>query len=94
MSFMYEETLLAHALRDYLRPLAGESEVKWIDLSLDAGEPVSALICALAICEEFAISLPPIFRDKIISLDCLTNEQVKLIDLQFEKIPTWWELAS
>jgi hypothetical protein len=94
MSFMYEETLLAHALRDYLRPLAGESEVKWMDFCLSAGEPVAALKSGLGIAQEFAISLPPIFETKILTLECLNENDVSFISQQFSTLPAWWELAS
>ena len=94
MSTMYEETLLAHALRDYLRPIAGESEVKWMDMCLVAGEPVAALMSGLGIAQEFSISLPPIFETKILALDCLREQDITFMSRQLASLPTWWELAS
>ena len=94
MSIMYEETLLAHALRDYLRPIAGEVEVKWMDLCLSAGEPVSALKSGLGIAQEFAISLPPIFETKILALECLREQDISFMSQQLSSLPTWWDLAS
>lgn len=61
MSTMFEETFIAHALRDYLRPIAGESEVKWMNMSLGAGEPVSAILMGLGIAEHFFLFHCPRF---------------------------------
>ena len=94
MSTMYEESLLAHALRDYLRPIAGETEVKWMDLCLTAGEPVSALMTGLGIAQEFSISLPPIFESKILALGCLREQDISFMSRQLASLPTWWDLAS
>ena len=94
MSTMFEETFIAHALRDYLRPIAGESEVKWMDLSLSAGEPVDAICMGLGIAEHFSVSLPPLFVEKIEALEGLREIESQFIQEKLANLPTWWELAS
>lgn len=94
MSTMFEETFIAHALRDYLRPIAGESEVKWMNMSLGAGEPVSAILMGLGIAEHFSVSLPPLFVAKIENIQDLRDIEREFIAEKLANLPTWWELAS
>lgn len=94
MSTMFEETFIAHALRDYLRPIAGESEVKWMDMSIGAGEPVSAILMGLGIAEHFSVSLPPLFVEKIEGIKDLRDFESQFIEEKLANLPTWWELAS
>jgi beta-xylosidase len=94
MNFMDEATLLAHALRDFLRPIAGISEVKWMDLSLNAGEPVASLMAGLSICQQYEIALPPIFESKMLTLESLSAEDISYMAEQFADLPAWWQQAS
>ena len=65
MTTMEESEFIAHALRDFLRPIVGEKEVRFMDFAVNSGEPVSAIITGLGIAQHFKIWLPPIFEEKI-----------------------------
>ena len=94
MTFMDESTLLAHALRDYMRKNVEESELVFIDSPLDAGEPYSAITSALSIAQHFSIPMPPVFVDHITALSSWTSSERTNLERQLESLPAWWELAS
>jgi hypothetical protein len=94
MTLMDESTLLAHALRDYMRKNVEESELSFIDSPLDAGEPYSAITSALSLAQHFSISMPPVFVHHINALSGWTSSEREHLELQLESLPVWWELAS
>lgn len=94
MRFMDEATLLAHALRDFLRPIVEFSELKWMDMDLNAGEPIMSIMSGLALCQELEISLPPIFEEKIMSLGGMTESEKVILARDFSNLPLWWQVAS
>ena len=94
MNLMDESTLLAHALRDYMRKNVDESELSFIDSPLDAGEPYSAITSAVSLAQHFSLSLPPVFVQHITALSGWTSPEREFLEGQLESLPTWWELAS
>ena len=58
MFTMDESTLLAHALRDYLRVQLTDSHVRLMDNALQAGETISALGAGLSIAAHNSVALP------------------------------------
>ena len=94
MFTMDESTLLAHALRDYLRVQLTNSQLRLMDNALLAGEPVSALGAGLSIAAQNSVSLPPIFAEKILHLENLTQEEIREFTTDFSHVPRWFQLAS
>jgi hypothetical protein len=93
MLIMYEVTFVSHALCDYLRPIAGNSEVRAMDLDNQAGEWLCAIEWGLAICDELKIPLPPLFVEKILNLE-LSSVDAASIREQLSRLPQWLPLAS
>jgi hypothetical protein len=94
MFTMDESTLLAHALRDFLRVQLTDSDVRLMDNALQAGESVSALGAGLSIAAQRSVALPPIFAEKILHLENLSAEDLKDFTTDFTHIPLWLQLAS
>lgn len=94
MLFMYEEAFVSHALCDYLRPIAGNDEVRVMDLDNQSGEWLCAITWGLAICETRKIPLPPLFEEKILALEGISSSDLNGIKQQFANIPPWLQLAS
>ncbi|MDH6532377.1 hypothetical protein M2119_000614 [Aurantimicrobium minutum] len=94
MHRMDECTLVAHALRDYLRPFIGPVEMQFIDMSMNAGEPYSAISTSLGIAQHFSVAIPPIFIPRIQQLPGWNESDLDVLSEQFASLPTWWELAS
>lgn len=91
---MDESTLVAHALRDYLRLHVDESELSVIDFPLSAGEPYSALTGGLGLAQHFRVSLPPVFTIHIKALPGLSARDRTFINAQLDSLPAWRELTS
>lgn len=91
---MDESTLLAHALRDYLRGQLTDPDLRLIDNAILAGEPLSALGVGLSIAAQKSVALPPIFAEKILHLENLTEEDVAEFTTDFSHVPRWFQLAS
>lgn len=94
MTAMDESTLLAHALRNYLRGFVDESELSFVDSPLDAGEPYSAITGALAIAQHSEVALPPLFIERITALPGWSADDHDFLEMQISSLPQWWELAS
>lgn len=94
MNPMDESTLLAHALRDYMRKNVEESELSFIDSPLDAGEPYCAIASAVSLAQHFSLSLPPVFVQHITALSGWTSSEREHLEVELESLPQWWELAS
>lgn len=94
MFTMDESTLLAHALRDYLRVQLTDSQVRLMDNALQAGEPVSALGAGLSIAAHNSVALPPIFAEKILHLESLSADEIADFTTDFTHIPVWMKMAS
>lgn len=93
MLIMYEVTFVSHALCDYLRPIAGNSEVRLMDLDNQAGEWLCAIEWGLAICDELKIPLPPLFVEKILNLELSRVDAASIREL-LSRLPQWLPLAS
>jgi hypothetical protein len=93
MLIMYEVTFVSHALCDYLRPIAGNSEVRAMDLDNQAGEWLCAIEWGLAICDELNIPLPPLFVEKILNLELSSVDAANIREL-LSRLPQWLPLAS
>jgi hypothetical protein len=91
---MNNSEFVARAMRDYLRPLVGETEVKHIDSAVNAGESEAAIFSAVSIAKHFGIALPPIFRDKIAELGSLPLGLDEDLLAEFDSLPTYWLQAS
>lgn len=94
MTFMDESTLLAHALRDFLRPHVSSTDILVMDFPLQAGEPLSALDSGLCLAAEHDIALPPIFGEKILALSGLSSQNLEIFTEDLSRIPRWFQLAS
>ena len=94
MQRMDECTLVAHALRDFLRPSISLSEMQFIDMSMNAGEPYSAISTSLGIAQHFSVAIPPIFIERIQQLPGWNEEDREVLSEQFAELPTWFQLAS
>ena len=94
MLFMDESTLLAHALRDFLRPQLSQEDIFMMDMPLQAGEWVCAIDSGLCLASEYKIALPPIFGEKILGLEGLSEADVEMFTEDLSRIPRWYELAS
>ena len=94
MTAMEESEFVVHALRDFLRPFVGEQEVRLMDIELNCGEPVSAIITGLGIAQHFKIWLPPIFEEKILPLKDQTDLEREVITEQLRSLPAYLEAAS
>jgi hypothetical protein len=94
MTFMDESTLLAHALRDFLRPQVSSSDMLSMDVPLQAGEPLSALDSGLSLAAEHDIALPPIFSEKILGISGLSDEYLRMFREDLSRVPPWFQLAS
>ena len=94
MLSMDESTLLAHALRDFLRPQLSSEDVLMMDLPLQAGEPIDALDSGLCLAVEHSIALPPIFGEKILGLEGVSTDDVEMFTEELSRIPRWYQLAS
>ena len=94
MTAMEESEFVVHALRDFLRPIVGEKEVRFMDIELNCGEPVSAIITGLGIAQHFNIWLPPIFEEKILPLEDQTDLEREVITEQLRSLPAYLEAAS
>ena len=94
MLFMDESTLLAHALRDFLRPQLSNDDILMMDIPLHAGEWVCAIDSGLCLASEHKIALPPIFGEKILGLEGLSEADIEMFTLELSTIPRWYELAS
>ncbi|MDH6277598.1 hypothetical protein M2118_000561 [Aurantimicrobium minutum] len=94
MTAMEESEFVVHALRDFLRPFVGEQEVRLMDIELNCGEPVSAIITGLGIAQHFNIWLPPIFEEKILPLEDQTDLEREVITEQLRSLPAYLEAAS
>ncbi len=94
MTAMEESEFVVHALRDFLRPFVGEQEVRLMDIELNCGEPVSAIITGLGIAQHFKIWLPPIFEEKILPLEDQTDLEREVITEQLRSLPAYLEAAS
>lgn len=94
MMFMDESTLLAHALRDFLRPQLSKDDILMMDLPIQAGESVCALDSGLCLAIEHSIALPPIFGEKILGLEWLSDDLIEMFTEELSKIPNWYQLAS
>ena len=94
MLSMYEITFVSHALCDYLRPIAGEEAVHVMDQDNQAGEWLCAITWGLALCEDLHIPLPPLFGQKILALEGLSDSEVHALKQQLERIPAWMKMAS
>lgn len=94
MGFMDNSEFVARALRDYLRPIVGEEEVKHIDIDINAGEAEAGIFSGISIAQHFGIALPPLFREKIVELGKLPlNWDVMLLE-DFDALPIYWQQAS
>lgn len=91
---MDESTLLAHALRDFLRPELSQEDIFMMDLPIQAGESVCALDSGLFLAIEHSIALPPIFGEKILGIEWLSDDLVEMFTEELSKIPQWYQLAS
>lgn len=85
---MNETEFVAHALTDYLSAFVDRSFITAIHQSLVAGEPESAIGFALGVAANAEIPLPPLMREKILSLSTLSvddhqwfSESLKLIPI-------------
>ena len=94
MENMNNSEFVARALRDYLRPLVGENEVKHIDSAVNAGESEAAIFSAVSIAKHFGISLPSIFREKITELGSLPLGLDEAVLAEFDSLPAHWKQAS
>ena len=94
MTTMEESEFIAHALRDFLRPIVGETEVRFMDFAVNSGEPVSAIITGLGIAQHFKIWLPPIFEEKILPLEDQTDLEREVITEQLRSLPALLQAAS
>ena len=94
MGIMDNSEFVARALRDYLRPLVGEAEVKFIDNDINAGEAEAGIFTGISIAHHFGISLPPRFRHKIVELGKLPLNWDSMLLEDFDNLPPHWELAS
>lgn len=94
MDFMDNSEFIARALRDYLRPIAGENEVHHIDRLINVGESDAALMEAVGIAQHFKISLPPIFREKIAELVEMPMDLLPALLEDIDRLPAFWQQAS
>jgi hypothetical protein len=94
MLFMDEATLIAHALRDFLRSQLSSSDLLVMDFPLQAGEALSALDSGLSLAAVHAIALPPIFGEKILAISGLSAQDVEMFSQDLSRIPRWFQLAS
>lgn len=94
MNVMEESEFIAHALRDYMRPLVGDTDIRTIEWCLQAGEPVAAISSALGIAEHLHLALPPIFRDKVLNLSEVLGIERTSFEEQFASLPEYWQKAS
>lgn len=94
MTFMDESTLLAHALRDFLRSQVSSTDMLMMDVPLQAGEALSALDSGLCIAAEREIALPPIFSEKILGISGLSAEYLGIFRENLSRVPRWFQLAS
>ena len=94
MLVMDESEFIARALRDYLRSRVDQKVIRTMDWDLDAGEPVSAVCEGLAIADQYSLSLPPLFVQKIEAIEDLRDIEREFIVERLANLPTWWELAS
>lgn len=94
MHRMDECKLMAHALRDYLRPHVGLAEMRFVDASMNAGEPYSAISTALGLAQHQSVAIPPLFIERITALPGWTELDRQVLEEQFAELPTWFQLAS
>ena len=94
MIVMEESEFVAHALRDYMRPLVGDTDIRTIEWCLQAGESVAAISSALGIAEHLHLALPPIFRDKVMNLPEVREIERTSFEAQFASLPEFWQKAS
>jgi hypothetical protein len=94
MRFMDESEFVAHALRDYLRPLVEAPQLRTIDWALDGGEPIAAISSGLGIAQHYSIALPSIFQDKVLGIEEIQGVDREAIEEQFASLPVFWQQAS
>ena len=94
MLVMDEATLLAHAMRDYMRPFIDDSHLQHIEISMNAGEPYSALSTCMGIAQELSIAIPPLFIEKITHLPSWNDFDMEVLAEQAQQLPDWFRLAS
>ena len=94
MAAMEESEFVVHALRDYLRPIVGDKEIRLMEIELNCGEPVSAIITGLGVAQDFKIWLPPIFEEKIRALEDPTDLEREVITEQLRSLPILLQAAS
>lgn len=94
MGTMDSSEFVARALRDYLRSQVGEAEVKFIDSDINAGEAETGIFTGISIAHHFGISLPPLFRQKIVELGTLPLNWDAMLLEDFDNLPPFWQVAS
>jgi hypothetical protein len=90
---MDEYSFVAHALRDFLRPQLGHSDLNFIDAPLQCGEPVESIVASLSIAIEHAIPMPPVFTAHILAMRGLRDEDSSFLIAQIERLPRY-EIAA
>jgi hypothetical protein len=94
MLFMDEATLIAHALRDFLRSQVASDELLPLDISMNAGEPYSALSSGLGIAQRLSVSIPPLFIERILALPGWNDFDREVLAEQIGSLPSWFRIAS
>lgn len=94
MFLMDNSEFIARALRDYLRPLVDEAELREMNLLLSAGEPAVSILDGVSVAVEFGIALPPLFREKILELGPLAMGLSEYIQEELDNLPAFWQKAS
>lgn len=94
MFYMDNSEFIAHALRDYLRPLVPEAELKDMDLTIFCGEADAAILEGVSFALEYEIALPPLFREKVLELGPLPLGVDKFILEALDRLPAYWQQAS
>ena len=93
MEFMSNVEIVAHALRDYVRPHVDGVSLLYIDDALFAGEPFEALTTAIAIDVSNEVALPPVCIDAVLAVDGYDEIDREFLATALPLLPKWSMVA-
>ena len=89
MGRMSNVEVVAHALRDYLRPHVDADSLAWIDETLFVGEPFEALTTAVAIAVTNQVALPPVCIEAVLAVEGYDEIDLEYLETAIPQLPKW-----